>query len=290
MEPNTNELNKKVQQCETEILKVIDSICRKYRLRYFAIGGTALGAMRHEGFIPWDDDIDIGMPRKDYERLLKILPDELPDGYHIQNFFTEPNTPFYFTKIRKDNTLFVEYYLKDYDIHHGIFVDIFPFDNVPRNPKIRNVHFYVSRVLYQLFLAKSLKTVCSSRLKQKNTKKIIIRKTLHYLMAPIPKAWLFHALDRWVQLFNHKKADEISHIMRRRLRAKLSELYPLTRLKFEDMKIAVPHDCDAYLRDQFGDWEKLPPEDKRYGHLPYLVEFDVEEGNKYGYRVYSRGL
>ena len=109
-------------------------------------------------------------------------------------------------------------------------------------------------------------------------------------MAPVPKSWLFHLLDKWVRLFNRQKPEEISHIMRRRLRVYLKDLYPLTRMKFEDMKIAVPHDCDTYLKAQFGDWEALPPEDKRYGHLPHLVEFDVEENNKYGYRVHSRGL
>ena len=290
MTESNNNLNQQVQQYETEILKQIDTICMKYKLRYFAIGGTALGAVRHKGFIPWDDDIDIGMPRKDYEKLLKLLASELPKGYHVQNFFTEPNTPFYFTKIRKDNTLFVEYYLKDYDIHQGIFVDIFPFDHVPRNKFIRNIHFYIGRILYQLFLAKSLNTVCSSRFERKETWKSFIRKSLHYILYPIPKSWLFCALDNWVQLFNHQKAEEISHIVRRRLRVTLKDLYPLKRMSFETLKIAVPQNCDAYLSAQFGDYEALPPPEKRYGHLPYLVEFDVDEENVYGYRVHSRSF
>jgi len=291
MDANTNDLTKRIQHCEIEILQQIDRICRKYSLRYFAIGGTALGAVRHEGFIPWDDDIDIGMPRKDYEQLLRVLQTELPEGYHIQSFATEPETPFYFTKIRRDNTLFVEYYLKDYDMHHGIFVDIFPFDHVPQNSKVKKIHEQIGWFLYQLYLAKSLKTVCSSRFgNKKNRKKIYIRKLLHRILIPIPKKVLFGVLDWWVQLFNKREADEIAHIVRRRLRVKVENLEPIRYLKFEHTEIAVPNDYDAYLRGQFGNYETLPPQEKRYGHLPYLVEFDVDKENLYGYRVHSRSL
>lgn len=269
---------KKVQECEIEMLKLVDEICRKYDLTYFAIGGTALGAVRHNGMIPWDDDIDIAMPREDYNKFLKVLEKDLPEGYHVQNFFTEPKTPFYFTKIRKDNTLFVEYYLRDYPIHHGIFIDIFPFDNVPENEYIKNVHYHVCRFLYQLFLAKSLKTVCSSRLSDKVTWKLVVRKTLHYLLVPVPKSWLFWTLDRSVQMFNKKDAGELSHIVRRRLRVKNEDLYPIKQIAFGDTEIAVPNHYDAYLKGQFGKYEILPPKEKRYGHLPYRVKLLAAEG------------
>ncbi len=264
----------KVQRVESEIMRQIDEICRRHNLTYFAIGGTALGAVRHQGFIPWDDDIDVGMPRKDYEAFLKCAASELPEEYHIQNFFTEPAAPFYFTKIRKNNTRFVEFYLKDENIHQGIFVDIFPFDNVPKNPTLCKLHFRVSRFLYQLFLSKSLTTVCSSRFEQKDNDKTKIRKVLHFMLTPIPKSWLFHLLDHSVQMFNGQECDEISHIVRRRLRVYLKDLYPITYLPFGSDHMPVPNNYDAYLKAQFGSYDKLPPEDKRYGHLPYLVEFD----------------
>lgn len=269
---------KKIQACEIDILRQIDRICRKYGLTYFAIGGTALGAVRHQGFIPWDDDIDIGMSRRDYEAFLKAVQKELPAGYHVQNFHTEPKTPFYFTKIRKDNTQFVEYYLKDCDIHHGIFVDIFPFDNVPENKTLRNIHFRVSRILYQLYLAKSLKTVCSSRFERKENYKGVLRKILHFILTPIPKSWIFCCLDKCVQCFNNRDSAEISHIVRRRLRVFLNDLHPVRYLEFDGMQMPVPNNYDAYLKAQFGEYGALPPENKRYGHLPYRVEFDVDGG------------
>lgn len=289
MESRTDDLTKRIQECEIEILQQIDHVCRKYNLRYFAIGGTALGAVRHGGFIPWDDDIDIGMPRDDYNKLLKVLQKELPQEYHVQMFKSEKGSPFYFTKVRKDNTLFVEYYLKDYDMHQGVFVDIFPFDNVPQNQLLEKIHYRIGWFLYQLYLAKSLKTVCSSRFgNRKNKKKRVIRKALHYLLVLVPKAWLFYALDWWVQLFNGKETEEIAHIVRRRLRVKVKDLYPIRYLQFDGMEIAVPNDYDAYLKGQFGEYDILPPPEKRYGHLPYLVELDVDRENTYGYRVHGR--
>ena len=274
---NTN-ITKKVQRYEIDILQQIARICKKHGIEYFGIGGTALGAVRHKGFVPWDDDIDVGMARKDYEMFLSVAEKELPPGYHVQNFYTEPNSPFYFTKIRKDNTKFVEYYLRDYKMHQGIFVDIFPFDNIPDQPWIQKIHFKVSRLLYQLFLCKSLKTVCSSRFElqgeYKKTYKHYVRKIVHYLLYPIPKKWLFYSMDRCVRLFNHKETRKMGHIVRKRLNVSKQNLYPILFLDFDTIQMPVPNNYDAYLKNQFGDYMAMPPKDKRYGHLPYLVEFE----------------
>ncbi len=270
----TQDTIQKVQAVEHEIMQQIAAICRRHGLCYFAIGGTALGAVRHQGFIPWDDDIDIGMPRKDYEAFLRIAARELPDNYYIQHFSTEAASPFYFTKVRKKNTLFVEYYLKDAPIRQGIFVDIFPFDNVPEGKLRKKLHFRLCRTAYQLYLCKSLTTVCSSRFQRKGNYKSAARKVAHFLLLPVPKKWLFRLLDRSIQKYNGRPATEISHIVRRRLRVKLEDLHPVRELPFGDYEMPVPNNYDAYLRAQFGSYDTLPPTDKRYGHLPYLVEFD----------------
>lgn len=272
----TQDIIDRVQEVEHEIMQQIAAICHRHGLCYFAIGGTALGAVRHRNFIPWDDDIDIGMPRKDYEQFLRIAAEELPDCYYIQHFSTEAASPFYFTKVRKKNTLFVEYYLKDSPIRQGIFVDIFPFDNVPEGQLRKKLHFRFCRTVYQLYLCKSLTTVCSSRIQQKNNRKSAVRKVIHFLLRPVPKKWLFQLLDSSVQKYNGRQAIEISHIVRRRLRVKLEDLHPVCFLPFGDYEMPVPRDYDAYLRAQFGSYEELPPEDKRYGHLPYLVEFESQ--------------
>ena len=276
----TQETIKKIQDTEFEILQKIEHICKKHDITYFAVGGSVLGAVRHQGFIPWDDDIDIAMPRKDYEKFLHYAAEELPEGYFLQTFFTEKKSPFYFTKIRKDNTKFVECYLRNLDIHHGIFVDIFPFDNVPDNDVIKKLHYKLCRLASHLFLSKSLTTVRSSETENNAGYKTFIRKLLHILLLPVPKALLFRFLDRSVQMFNNRECKEISHIVRKRLRIKLEDLYPLTELPFGEMIIPVPKNYDAYLTSQYGDYKNPPEKDNQYGHLPYLIEFQHQEDEK----------
>lgn len=276
----TQETIKKIQETEFDILQKIEHICKEHDITYFAVGGSVLGAVRHQGFIPWDDDIDIAMPRKDYEKFLRYAAEELSEGYFLQTFFTEKNSPFYFTKVRKDNTKFVECYLRDLDIHHGIFVDIFPFDNVPDNDVIKKLHYKLCRLASHLFLSKSLITVRSSETENNAGYKTFIRKLLHILLLPVPKALLFRFLDRSVQMFNNRECKEISHIVRKRLRIKLEDLYPLTELPFGEMIIPVPKNYDAYLTSQYGDYKNPPEKDNQYGHLPYLIEFQHQEDEK----------
>lgn len=272
---------RQVQLRELEIMEQVAAICHKHGLTYFGVGGTVLGAVRHGGFIPWDDDMDIAMPRQDYEKFLRIAAEELPKGYHLQHFGNEPNTPFYFTKVRKDGTKFLEYYLKDQPIHHGIFVDIFPYDAIPEVRWHRKVHFRVSRILYQLFLCKTLDEVYSARFVQRGEGKPgykhYVRKALHFLLIPVPKKWLFCWLDRWVQLYNRQDTSQIGYPVSKWLSVFKEDLYPIQHIPFDRIQLPVPGNYDEYLRRKFGDYWILPPEEARYGHLPYQVELETEE-------------
>lgn len=129
MEPKP--LIKQVQAIELEILLEVDRICRKHRISYFLDSGTALGAVRHKGFIPWDDDIDIGMLRDDYERFLSVAQEEMGQDYFLQTYRTD-GTPIMFAKVRKTGTTFVEFRLRKFPINHGLFIDIFPYDYLPQ--------------------------------------------------------------------------------------------------------------------------------------------------------------
>ena len=111
-----------------EILGEIARVCKQLDIPFFMIGGSAIGVYYWNGIIPFDDDIDIGMTRRNYERFLRMAPKILDKKFFLQSYESEPHTPFYFAKVRKNGTLFVEQNTKDLNIHQGIFVDIIPFE------------------------------------------------------------------------------------------------------------------------------------------------------------------
>lgn len=132
---NNNEEIRKVQNCALEIFKIVREVLEKMGLKYYAGYGTALGAVRHDGFIPWDDDFDILMFRDDYEKFLKEGQQYLPQNYFIQYTDTEPNYNLPFAKVRKTDTVFLEYNSQKLDINHGVYIDIFPIDYAPIDEK-----------------------------------------------------------------------------------------------------------------------------------------------------------
>lgn len=138
----------KIQQTAEEILLVIDRVTREAGTPYYLFYGSALGAVRHHGFIPWDDDADIIMFRADYEKLRAYWLEHPQKGYFFQDVETDPGYNIKITKIRKDNTAFVEPYVKDRRMHHGLFVDIFVLDDYVKNGFLRRVGEYITMFDY----------------------------------------------------------------------------------------------------------------------------------------------
>lgn len=136
-----------------ELWYVFDSICARNHIKYQLYAGSALGAVRHHGIIPWDDDLDVVMLREDYNRFMDIAESELDKNqYFLQREFTE-HWPMFFSKLRKNNTACIERYIpKDWETHMGIYIDIFPCDNLSDNPIKRKMQFLASKIV----IAKSL--------------------------------------------------------------------------------------------------------------------------------------
>ncbi len=124
-----------IKAVELQLLSAFINCCNKLGLSYYVLGGTMLGAVRHKGFIPWDDDIDVGMPRADYECFLEKAQAILPEYYFVQSRKTEPELPNNFAKLRDSRTTFIESSLKDRRINHGVYIDVFPLDYYPEDPK-----------------------------------------------------------------------------------------------------------------------------------------------------------
>ena len=200
MEYKPEEL-KRVQEIEVEILQEIIRVCEQYGFKYWVYGGTLIGTIRHDGFIPWDDDIDIGMMRDDFEKFIEVAPAALNKGYTLQHFKTDPKTPTYHAKVRKDGTEFVEWYARNMDIHQGIFVDIMPHDLIPENEEERAKYRKTAEWRKQLFIAKSVTDTTITHGK-KVWIRTLERRILHVLMLPFSKRWLYERVDSYMRQYN----------------------------------------------------------------------------------------
>ena len=124
-----------LQQTEFKMLKCFVEICNKLNLKYYLVCGTALGAVKYKGFIPWDDDVDVALPREDYEIFCKEAQRLLPKEYFLQTYKTDKAYPSIFAKIRNSNTTYIEKTIAKLPINHGVYIDVFPLDGYPEDKK-----------------------------------------------------------------------------------------------------------------------------------------------------------
>lgn len=138
------------------ILEEIHRICVTHKIPYFLIGGSAIGLYYDGGILPWDDDVDIAMTRENYNRFIEIAQRELSSQYFLSTLTTDIHSPFFYAKVKKNQTLFVEERYKDLSMHHGIFVDIFPIDKMPTNGLLRRLQYRVANFLKCCLMSKEV--------------------------------------------------------------------------------------------------------------------------------------
>ncbi|HBF68886.1 MAG TPA: hypothetical protein DDW20_06240 [Firmicutes bacterium] len=259
-----------LQHSILDILIEIKRLCDLHKLKYILYGGSCLGAVRHNGFIPWDDDADIAMPREDYEVFKKICKNgELRSDYYFQDYSKEKephyNSPW--IRIRKNNTLCViDYHQKDGFNHLGVFVDIFPIDYLPQN----NTQ-YISRK-YSYF--KRINRIFSNKIAiNHNTLK---SKILHLLLIPFSSRYLYL-----------KREESMNSIKQSNTKACMFDfcssyapkgaLFPADLFEetinhiFEGIEFCIPKKYDEMLKIMYGEYMKLPPKEKRVAHLPKII-------------------
>ncbi len=236
-----------------ELLKEFDQICKKHKIPYILFCGTALGAVRHSGFIPWDDDLDVSMLRKDYERFLSIAPSELHDQFYLQAEFSK-HWGMHFTKLRKNNTTFLEkYHPKDKMMHQGIYIDIFPCDNAQDNELLRKVQFYASRiVLSHTIFKRGYETTSKA-------KKMVMFLCSLLPIKPFRKIAMYRKGEnsQYVQTFLSCTSRYKKGIYKR------SWFTDTVEMDFENMKFPVSAHYDELLSTLYGDYMKLPSEEER---------------------------
>ncbi len=263
-----------VQKIETDILVEFMKICSKYSLEWIVIGGTALGVARHAGFIPWDDDIDVAMPRKDYNVFIQVANNELPKGLFFQNYVTEKSYNGYFSKIRREGTSFVEEGGTKLRMHQGIFIDIFPLDNLPDGAnEYKRYHNRLYR-LYQIYMSKTNVGVASNQ-KHKRIASVA-RNVVRIATIFTTKEEAFNRLDKQFQLYKDVETERVGFAYLRGMTLYRKELYPIKKMKFEHIQVNMPNDYDSYLKRDYGDYMTLPPVSKRVSHSPVILDFEKE--------------
>lgn len=277
---------RKLQLIETDILKEFIRTCDELGCEYSLDAGTLLGCIRHKGFIPWDDDIDVWMPRKDYEKYIENAQKLLDKKFFIQNYKTDPNFSWAFTKIRNSNTTFIEPIHKNVDINHGIYIDIFPFDNYDPNKKIKNGLINFKRMLLNIQLMK---------FRPRDNKNIKVISKIKNCLLRIPSNIIYgrKSLSELNMIFDeiakesyNDDTEYIANLVDPINRYKpnyysktllLSEKIYMT---FEDILAKVPTDYDQVLKIKFGDYMKLPPREEQVSKHN-VIKIDFEKSYKY---------
>lgn len=268
----------RLHKAEMVILKDFIAICEKYDINYFAISGTAIGAVRHQGFIPWDDDIDIAMLREDYEKFVKVAPQEFNGKYEMmapdmekKYYNLQPAMVRLGTKFVTENAWAGKY-------EPGIFLDLFIYENIPDDEAeaariIKKCRNY--KILYITRNVNHFKLLKGRSLKQK-IKNIILGFTrLVLLIIPHSDRWIYNKYISYATKYYGKSerytalCDPGSHIMG----ITRDEIFPLVDMPFEDITIKMLNKYEEQLKRHMGNYMEIPPVEKRTNHSPRELDF-----------------
>lgn len=251
-----------IWEAELQIFDEFDKICKKYNLRYFFIAGSLLGAIRHNGFIPWDDDIDIAMFREDYEKFLKIAKQELPPFLFLQNCSTETDYFYGHAKIRDSRTTAIRKtdWYSNVHFNQGIFIDLFPLDSIPDNKWNKNVHCLLSTIMHRM-----VKRYTYYKGYERHTFKMkIIYFLSKFVFCFITPTNMYLKYERFVQKYNGMNTAMVGllseYYNRKNLQWLRSDFNDIMQHLFEDRIVSIPSNYINILKKSFGDW-KAPRQD-----------------------------
>lgn len=266
MEP-TKEQIEKLKHLELEMLQIFIDICDRLNLHYYVIGGTLIGAIRHHGFIPWDDDVDVAMFREDFEEFLRKAPALLPEHLFLQSIWSDAGYLQCFAKIRNSETTFIEKPVAHRKMNHGVFIDIFPLDLYPEAMAARK-RFKKKNKVYDRRITSLLIPERPLRLKNKMVSLLLRLRYPSYRK-------VLYKLDRLYQSIEKSSLCNKTGGYR-------NDVVPVAwygdgvKVQFEGLEVNAPQEYDKLLTQTYGDYMALPPEDEQLGHH-FTEIFDLEK-------------
>ena len=241
---------KQLQDVMLQIMIATDRVCRKNNIRYILAYGTMLGAIRHHGFVPWDDDMDITMPREDYDKFVKIANSELPEGFRFECYENTKDYPYNFGKIRAVNTLFKEKFTASLNINHGVYIDVFPADYVRASDyrkRLKHIHRLTAIKYYKLGISHVRKP---------------IQKLKYLPFAGFHVNTINMAIDKQLR-YCYGKSDKLQNICHFYFKNDYvldkTLFTDVIETPFEGQMFFVPRDYDAFLKARYGNYMTLPP-------------------------------
>ncbi len=266
----------KIHKVLHDELKELQRICDKHNLNMFLIGGTAIGAIRHKGFIPWDDDIDVGLLREDYEKLLEILPEELDERFGFDNWNTNKDFPAPNTCVYAKNTIAIPMEMKDCKYKYGIGLGVYPYDKTFDDPKKRASQLKRGYIWGRIHW---LKVLPFPYIPYKGFKKAIIYSICaiaHIALKLVSKKWIVKKCSNLEQLCKDENAKNVTIVLDSdpwRNMLESDKILPLVDADFEGTTTKLIAGYDEALRNLYGDYMQLPPEDSRKNHFPHTLDY-----------------
>lgn len=261
-----NDLQKK----EFELLKYFIDVCEELGLKYYLVCGSALGAVKYSGFIPWDDDVDVALPRRDYEIFCEKAGELLPEWIFVQNYKTDPQFPKIFTKLRNSNTTYIERDYRNLDINHGVFIDVFSLDGYPEDENSRR-EFEKKKLRYlrQTSCALDSHRNIKSQILCQFNRFLAYHKRTDKILAKYEKMILEYTTDECEIWCNYGN-------FRGKMECLSKDIYGDGEyMTFEGIMVRVPKQYDEYLRKNYNDYEKdLPLEEQRGHHYYDVIDLD----------------
>ncbi len=272
----------RLQKIELSIFKDFKDVCEKNSLTYFGLAGTGIGALRHGGFIPWDDDIDVGLLRKDYDKMIEIFKRDFSEKYTIVNGDEFSNYPLMTTRIILNGSKFIETPLKNIDCPLGIFLDVYAFDCAAADEKARKKQAFGAWLFSKLLI---LKHIPFPVLPYRGIKK----KIAHCITAcgwaflnvfGFSHKWLYNKCKSISCKYNDTDTGFYGYFCDTAMFSNFFEkedLFPVREETFEDTTMCFPKNLEKSLTNMFGDYMQLPSPEKRKNHYPHTLEFPKGE-------------
>lgn len=271
----TDEEIKKIQAIELRSLDVMKEVCDKLGIRFLMYGGSLLGTVKYQGFIPWDDDLDIAMLRVDYEKFIIDAPKLLPNEYEIQHPKTNKRTPYPYIKFRRTDTALVEYRNYKIKMNHGVYFDIYPIDNLPDD----YTEYLKQKIIYDKWISIFLARQNYRLDKNLSAKQKIVRMPVRLIQSVIahllPLSYIMRKIDQISTRYNHKKTINQGNLTFPKP-VNFFKGVDFIEAEFEGRSVFIPSGYEINLINRYGDIGRLPPIDKRVGHKPYIMNLGEE--------------